>query len=212
MKKNRNPWMPSLTVLALALLALPIVAVAQEEAPEEAPDPYLYAIDAGHSEIGFKVRHFTVSYVRGDFVTFEGAIRYNPDDLADSGVEVVIDAASIDTDHDQRDEHLRSPDFLDVANHSKLTFKSTKVEPGSDGEMMITGELTMRGVTKEVSFPFEMVGPITDPLGLQRIGVEGELTIDRRDWGLEWSRAMETGGLFVGHEVKIELSAEATRK
>lgn len=205
--KRHRPRTTALTILALALL--PLAAAAQEPAP--APDPYLYEIDAGHTDITFKVRHFTVSNVRGDFGTFKGTVRYNPDDLADSGVEVEIDAGSIDTGHGQRDEHLRSADFLDVENHPTLLFKSTRVEQGPDG-MTITGDLTIRGVTKEVSFPFEMVGPITDPLGMQRMGVEGELTIDRRDWGLEWSRAMETGGLFVGHEVKIELSAEAARK
>ena len=200
------------TVLSLVVLTLlPLAATAQEEASEAALDPYLYTIDASHSNVGFKVRHFTVSNVRGKFNTFEGTVRFNPDDLSDSGVEVKIDAASIDTDHEQRDDHLRSADFLDAENHPTLTFKSTKVEQGDDG-YVLTGDLTMRGVTKEVSFPFEMVGPIKDPLGLMRMGVEGGLTIDRRDWGLEWSRAMETGGLFVGHEVKIELSAEAARK
>ena len=210
MKKNHS-WAPCLAALTLtlALLALPVAVDAQEEAA--AADPYLYTIDTSHAEIGFKVRHFTVSYVRGKFNEFGGTIRYNPEDLADSGVEVEIVGASIDTDNQDRDNHLRSPDFLEVESHPTLTFKSTKVETSDDGHTL-TGDLTMRGVTKEVSFPFEMVGPITDPLGLQRIGVEGSLTIDRRDWGLEWSRAMETGGLFVGHEVKIELSAEATRK
>ena len=196
-------------VLVLSLVVLPLAATAQEE--EAAPDPYLYPIDTSHSTIGFKVRHFTVSNVRGRFGTFEGAIRYNPEDLADSGVEVTIDAASIDTDHQQRDDHLRSPDFLDVENYPTLTFKSTRVEQDDDGWIM-NGDLTMRGVTKPVTFRFDMVGPITDPLGMQRMGIEGSLTIDRRDWGLNWSRAMETGGLFVGHEVKIELAAEAARK
>ena len=209
--KKKSHWTSTLAVLAVALVALPLAAVAQEEEAAPPPDPYLYTIDTSHAEVGFKVRHFTVSYVRGKFNAFEGAIRYNPEDLADSGVKVKIDAASIDTDHGQRDDHLRSPDFLDVENHPTLTFKSTKVEKTDDG-MMVTGDLTMRGVTKEVSFPFEMVGPISDPLGMQRMGIEGSLTIDRRDWGLEWSRTMETGGLFVGHEVKIELMAEATRK
>ena len=199
------------TVLSLTVLILLPLAATAQEAEEAAPDPYLYNIDAGHTTIGFKVRHFTVSYVRGKFNTFEGMVRYNPDDLSDSGVKVKIDAASIDTDHEQRDEHLRSPDFLDAESHPELLFKSTKVEKADDG-LVLTGDLTMRGVTKEVSFPVEMTGPIKDPLGMMRMGIEGSLTIDRRDWGLEWSRAMETGGLFVGHEVKIELLAEAARK
>jgi polyisoprenoid-binding protein YceI len=157
------------------------------------------------------VRHFTVSNVRGDFGSLSGTVRYDPENLASSGVEVTIDAATINTDHEQRDEHLRSADFLDVENHPSITFKSTKVEKSGDA-FMVTGGLTMRGVTKEVSFPFTVSGPIKDPLGLTRMGIEGSLTIDRRDWGLEWSKTMETGGLLVGYDVKIDLGAEATRK
>ena len=169
------------------------------------------ATASGSCRLGFKVRHFAVSTVRGDFGQFEGAVRYDPDDLAESGVEVTIEAASIDTGHEQRDGHLRSTDFLDAENHPQLVFKSTKIEQ-RDGGLQVTGELTMRGVTREVSFPVTMAGPIKDPLGLMRIGVEGELAIDRRDWGLEWNKAMETGGVIVGHEVKIELAAEAAKK
>jgi len=207
MPRNRLS-IPLLSILALSLALLPLAATAEEEA---AADPYLYVIDAGHSTVGFAVRHFTVSNVRGKFGRIEGGIRYNPDDLSDSGVKVKIDSASIDTDHEQRDGHLKSADFFDVENHPTIVFKSTKVEKADDG-LVLTGELTMRGVTKEVSFPFTMVGPIKDPLGMQRIGVEGSLTVDRRDWGLGWNRTMETGGLFVGHKVKIELSAEATHQ
>ena len=195
--------------LALSLLLLPLAAEAQET--EAAPDPYLYSIDTSHTSVGFKVRHFTVSNVRGKFETLEGAIRYNPDDLRDSGVEVTIAADSINTNHGERDDHLRSPDFLDVENHPVITFESTRVEMDDDGWIM-NGNLTIRGVTKPVSFRFDMAGPIADPFGMQRMGIEGELAIDRREWGLNWSRAMETGGLFVGHKVKIEINAEATRR
>ena len=198
----------ALCLIALCMILLPGGASAQEEA---AADPNLYTIDASHSAVGFKVRHFTVSNVRGDFGTLDGSIRYNPEDLADSGVEVVIDAATINTDNQDRDNHLRSADFLDVENHPTIVFKSTKVEKGDDG-FMVTGDLTMRGVTKQVSFPFEMSGPIKDPFGMMRLGIEGSLAIDRRDWGLEWNKAMETGGLFVGHQVKIDIGAEAVRK
>lgn len=207
MKKNCF-WPTCVAALALALVALPVTAQEDETA---APDPYLYAIDKTHTDVGFKVSHLTVSKVRGNFTTFDGTVRYNPENLADSGVEFTIDASSIDTGNEDRDKHLRSADFLDVENHPNLTFKSTKVEKSDDG-MVVTGDLTMRGVTREVSFPFEKIGPITDPFGMQRIGVEASLTVDRRDWGLEWSRAMETGGLIVGHEVEIELHTEATRK
>ena len=182
--------------------------VAPEVAP---PDPFLYEIDRGHSRVGFAVRHFTVSKVRGKFNDFGGMIRFDPDDLASSGVEVTIDAASIDTEHEQRDGHLRSPDFFDVENNPTINFKSTSVEKTDDG-FEVVGDLTMRGVTRAVNIPFTMVGPIQDPLGMMRLGIEGGLKIDRREFGLEWNRAMETGGLFVGHEVEIELSAEAAQR
>lgn len=198
----------ALALVALSLLLLPLAAVAEEEA---AADPYLYTIDPSHSSVGFAVRHFTVSNVRGNFGSLEGAIRYNPDDLKDSGVKVKIDAASINTDHEQRDGHLKSADFLDVENHPAIMFKSVRVEMDDDGWIM-NGELTMRGVTKPVIFRFDMAGPIKDPLGMMRMGIEGSLVIDRRDWGLEWNKTMETGGLFVGHEVKISIAAEATRQ
>ena len=206
---SKRLFMPSLLCLALlALAVVPMAALAQDEA---AADPNLYPIDTSHASIGFKVRHFTVSNVSGKFGKFAGAVRYNADEPADSGVEVTIEAASIDTDNEQRDGHLKSADFLDAEKFPTITFKSTRVEKTDDG-FQVTGGLTMRGVTKEVSFPVSMIGPIQDPLGMQRMGIEGSLTIDRRDWGLEWNKTMETGGLFVGHDVKIEISAEAARK
>lgn len=194
--------------LALALLVTPLLAAAAQ-APQPAPAPE-YEIDPSHSTAAFSVRHFTVSNVRGKFGKLSGVIRYDPDDLAESGVMVTIDAATIDTDHEQRDNHLKSADFLYVEEHPEITFVSSRVETGDDG-FILTGDLTIRGVTREVSFPFTLVGPIKDPLGLMRIGGEGELTIDRTDFGLEWNRLMETGGVFVGEEVAIELSVEATR-
>ncbi len=200
----------STTTLFLAVLPL-VLSLPAAAAEEQAADPNLYTIDGSHSSVGFKVRHLTVTNVRGDFGTLQGTIRYDPEDLASSGVEVVIDAATINTDNDQRDEHLRSADFLDVENHPTIVFKSTMVEKSDDG-FVVTGGLTMRGVTKEVSFPFSMSGPIKDPWGLMRLGIEGSLTVDRRDWGLEWNKAMETGGLVVGHDVRIDLGAEATRQ
>lgn len=205
---NRRHMKTPTLFLALLVTVLTFPAAAAEE---EAADPSLYVIDGVHSSVGFKVRHFTVSNVRGDFGTLEGTIRYDPDDLGNSGVEVTIDAATINTDNEDRDAHLRSADFLDVENHPTIVFKSTKVEKSGDG-FVVTGDLTIRGVTKEVSFPFTMAGPIEDPFGNSRIGIEGSLTIDRRDWGLVWNKAMETGGLFVGHDVQIDLGAEAVRK
>ena len=193
-------------ILALALVLVPVAASAQEEGPV---DSNVYTIDTAHATIGFKVRHLTVSNVSGKFGTFEGAVRYSPGSPADSEVKVTIDATSIDTDNERRDGHLKSADFLDVENHPTITFESTRIEKNDEG-FQVTGGLTMRGVTREVSFPVSVVGPIRDPMGMQRMGIEGGLTIDRRDWGLNWDKTMETGGLIVGNDVKIEISAEVT--
>ena len=195
-----------LLVLAIALILVPAAAGAQDEG---AAEPSVYTIDTNHATIGFKVRHLTVSNVTGKFGTFESTIRYNAEDPEDSDVTVTIDAASIDTDNERRNGHLKSADFLDVENHPTITFESTRMEKTDDG-FQVTGDLTMRGVTREVSFPVSVVGPIQDPMGMQRMGIEGGLTINRRDWGLTWDRMMDTGGLIVANEVKIEISAEFT--
>lgn len=168
-----------------------------------------FAIDTTHSSVDFKVGHMMVSKVRGSFDDFEGTIHLDPDDMTGSSVEVVIDVASIDTADEKRDEHLRSPDFFDAANHPKMTFSSTSVKKSGSGWVAV-GDLTIRGTTRQVELPFEINGPITDPWGNQRIGVEIEpISVDRRDFGLTWSKVLETGGLLVGNEVEIELAVEA---
>ncbi len=168
-----------------------------------------FEMDTSHSHLGFGVRHLTVSTVRGQFNQFDAVLDYDPEDPASSSVEVTIDAASIDTRNEKRDNHLKSEDFFDVANHPQITFHSTSSVATEDG-FEVTGELTIRGTTHEVVLPVEVVGPITDAMGQQRLGVSGQLTIDRNDYGVAWSRAMEGGGLVVGNEVKITIEAEFT--
>lgn len=171
-----------------------------------------YGVDPIHSEIGFSVRHFGVSNVRGVFKEYTMNLMVDEDAPTRSTVELSIEAASIFTDHEQRDNHLRSADFLDVENHPKIVFKSKSIEHRGGEEYLAVGELTIRGVTREIDLPFTLAGPILDPLQMMRLGVEGGLTIDRKDYGVSWNRAMDNGGLFVGEDVKISISIEAARR
>jgi polyisoprenoid-binding protein YceI len=171
-----------------------------------------YGVDPIHSEIGFSVRHFGVSNVRGVFKEYTIDLVVDEDEPIRSTVELTIDADSISTDHEQRDNHLRSADFLDVENHPKIVFKSKRLEHRGGEEYIAVGDLTIRGVTREIDLPFTLVGPILDPLKMKRLGVEGGLTLDRQDYGVSWSRVMDNGGLFVGDDVKISISIEAARR
>lgn len=167
-----------------------------------------YELDGAHSQAGFTVTHMTVSKVRGSFESVSGIAEVDEENLAGSSIRVTIDVASIDTGVEQRDDHLRSADFFDLESHPQITFQSTSLEQVGETEYRVTGDLTIRGTTREVVFPVTVLGPIADPRGGKRIGVEGELTVDRQDYGVSWSRALDTGGFVVGDEVKIDLTAE----
>lgn len=169
-----------------------------------------YEIDPAHAFVTFSISHFVTGKARGAFKDVSGTILYDPKDISKSSVEVVIKSSSINTNNENRDRHLRSPDFFDVEKYPELIFKSKRVERGSVG-YVATGDLTIHGVTKEVSLPFELSDPFTDPLpvGIKRMLVEASLKIDRRDFGIIWSRLMEGGGLFVGNEVTIDINVEA---
>jgi polyisoprenoid-binding protein YceI len=169
-----------------------------------------YQIDSVHSSVGFSVRHLVISNVIGNFTDFSGTIIYDSSDISKSSADVVIKAASINTDNVNRDDHLRSPDFLDVGKFPEITFKSSKIEKKGD-ELFMTGDFTLHGVTKQVVIPFTILGFIKDMQGNLRMGAEGKLTINRQDYGLTWSKTLETGGLVVGDEVKIELNIEAIK-
>ena len=166
-----------------------------------------YKIDRAHSTIGFKVSHMVVSKVRGKFNEFDATFKYHPTDISQWHVEAVIKTASIDTDNKKRDDHLRNPDFFDAAKYPEIRFVSKRFEKTEDGYVVI-GDLTMRGVTREIRIPFEFNGPITDPWGNQRIGVEGKTKVDRFDYNIRWSKTMDNGGLVVGRTVTIEINAE----
>jgi polyisoprenoid-binding protein YceI len=168
-----------------------------------------YQIDPAHSTVGFSVAHLVISDVKGRFNEFEGTLVLEGDKLTD--IKGTIQTKSIDTGIAKRDEHLRSPDFFDVAKHPTIAFTSTKIE-ARDGKAVITGQFTMHGVTKEISAPVKVKGPITDPWGKKRVALKATLTINRKDYGLTWNKALETGGVMVGEEVEIEINAEAVKQ
>lgn len=170
-----------------------------------------WQIDPAHTEVEFAVKHMMISTVKGRFGEVSGTIHLDEADLSASSVEVDIDVASIDTRQDQRDEHLRSDDFFDVENHPKLTFRSRRVEVGEEGEFRVIGDLTIRGETREVVLEATDEGRATDPWGAEKAGFTAETSIDRRDFGLTYNTALETGGVMVGHEVKISLEVQAAK-
>ncbi len=171
-----------------------------------------WQLDTAHTGVQFKVRHLMVSYVRGDFEKISGTIVYDEQDVSKSSADIVIEAASINTRVAKRDDHLRSPDFLDVANHPVITFKSRKVEKAGDGILKMTGDLTIRGVTREVVLDVEGPTPaIKDLQGKTRVGGSASAKIDRKDFGLTWNKAIETGGVVVGDEVEITIDVELVK-
>ncbi len=168
-----------------------------------------WTIDPAHSHVQFAVRHLVVSTVKGRFGHLSGTITLDEQHFAGSSVEVEIDAATIDTREEQRDAHLRSADFLDVERFPTITFRSTRVEPGRGDAFRIVGDLTIRGVTRQVVLEAEQIGRGTSPWGAEVIGFEATTKINRKDFGLTWNVALETGGVVVGDEIKIELQIEA---
>jgi polyisoprenoid-binding protein YceI len=176
----------------------------------ELPAAGKWDIDPSHSTVEFVVRHLMVSKVRGRFGSFSGTLSIT-DDPALSSVDVVIDSASIDTRDQQRDGHLRTPDFLDVENFPHITFTSTHVE-GAGSSWQVTGDLTIHGVTRSVVLDVEYAGTTKDPWGGQRAGFSATTEIDREDFGLSWNVALEAGGFLVGKKVKIELEIEAVQQ
>jgi polyisoprenoid-binding protein YceI len=188
--------------VAFALLAAPALVGAAT-----------WTIDPAHSTIAFAVRHMMVSNVRGTFGTFSGSATGDPASPANATIEATIEATSIDTKESKRDAHLRGPDFLDAAKFPNITFKSTKIEAAGAGKFKVTGDLTLHGVTKPVVLDVE--GPtasIKDPYGNPRAGASATTKIDRKDFGITWSKSMDGGGLMVGDEITITIDVEATAK
>ncbi len=165
-------------------------------------------IDSTHSSAQFKVKHMMISNVKGEFTTITGFLKHD-EDPAHSYVEASIDATAINTRDPQRDAHLKSPDFLDVEKYPALTFKSTRIAKKGDGEVAVSGDLTIHGVTRPVTFEVEGPSePVKDPWGNTRVGLSATTRVNRKDFGLTWNAALETGGILVGDEVTIMLDIQ----
>jgi polyisoprenoid-binding protein YceI len=170
-----------------------------------------YTIDPSHSRLGFVARHAMVTKVRGSFNKFDATVDVDGDNLAASKVSVTIDVDSIDTRNEQRDGHLRSNDFLDIATHPEITFVSTDITPVGDDVIRVTGDLTIKGVSKPVTLDFAYEGSAVDPFGNLRVGFEGSVVINRKDWGITWNAALETGGVLVSDKVTLEFEISAIK-
>jgi polyisoprenoid-binding protein YceI len=172
----------------------------------------LWDIDVGHSAIHFWVRHMVISKVHGRFAKWSGAIQLDEQDPTRSSVDVSIETASIDTQVADRDAHLRSPDFLDAARYPQMTFRSKRIERSGGSTYRVIGDLVLHGVTREVALEAEFAGTGKDPWGNQRAGFSAKAALDRREFGLVWNAALETGGVLVGEKVEITIELEAVKK
>jgi polyisoprenoid-binding protein YceI len=219
MRRVRNAVMAAMLA---AVMAAPFVGggvVSWAASPQGRAEKVSYAavpggeynIDPAHSIIGFSIRHLEIAWVEGRFKDFKGAIHFDEKDVTKSSVEFTAKVESIDTGVEPRNKHLRTADFFDVEKYPEMTFKSTRVErKGKDG-YVLHGDLTLKGVTKQVALPFTVTGAIKDPWGNTRFGVQAETKLDRRDYGITWGKTLENGGLDVGNEVTIELQLEAVK-
>lgn len=171
-----------------------------------------WEIDSSHSGIHFSVRHMVVAKVRGQFARWSGTILAPDGDLSRGQVKVVIDATSIDTGVADRDTHLKSADFLDVAHHPELTFNSTRVEDLGENKYRVLGDLTIRGITREAELDVEYAGNVQDPWGNERSGFSARTAIERKGFGLTWNTVLEAGGVMVGDRINVEIEVEAVNQ
>lgn len=194
-------------VSTLALAALSVVALARPAAAAT------WEIDPAHTTIAFSIRHMMVSNVRGEFTKFSGKVEGDEAHPEATKIEATIDAASIDTRNAKRDEHLRSPEFLDTAKFPTITFKSKKIEKAGEAKWKVTGDLTLHGVTREVVLDVgDVTPPIKDPGGNLRAGAEVRTTINRQDFGIVFNKTLDGGGALVGNDVAITIDVEVTKK
>ena len=171
-----------------------------------------YQIDPRHSSAGFGVTHLMISTVRGEFHGVTGTVVIDDSDVSKSTVSVTIDATTVDTREPDRDKHLKSEAFFDVSKFPTITFQSTKIERNNDGSLKITGDLTIRGVTREIELDVTLQGRGMDPWGNERAGFEAKGKINRTDFGLTWNQALEAGGVVVGEDVKLSIDVELVKQ
>jgi len=187
--------------IALALLLAAAPAAADET----------YTLDRAHSEVTFRIRHM-MSRVSGSFGDFDGTIKLDREQPERSSVEFRIKSASIDTQNERRDTHLRSADFFDVEQHPEIVFKSTRVVPKGDNAFEVHGDLTMRGVTKPIVLPVTSLGEMKDPRGRAKAGWEAATTLNRKDYGIVWNQTLDTGGFVLGDEVEVAINLQAVKQ
>ncbi len=166
-----------------------------------------YSIDKAHSNVGFAVDHMVIATVDGKFNDFDVELTFDPNDLSTFNLKAIIKIASVDTDQEKRDNHLKSPDFFDAQTHPEMIFSSSKVEKKGNG-YVAKGTLNIRGTQKEISLPFTVKGPIKDGWGNERIGVKAGVVVNRQDYGVKWSKSLDSGGLVVSDEVQVNINAE----
>ena len=189
-------------MIAILALAIPVFSYAST-----------WQMDPDHSSFQFKIRHLTVSNVKGDFSKAKGVVTIDEKDITQLKVEVTIDAASVNTSHAKRDEHLRGPDFFDVTKYPTITFVSKKVMKADTNRLKVIGDLTLRGVTREISVDVEGPTPeVKDPWGSFRRGATATTKINRRDFGMTWNKVLDTGGFLVGEDVDIYVEVELVKK
>lgn len=199
------PAVAELPAAGLRSASTPVAAL-----PAALPAAGTYALDPAHSTVGFRIRHMGIAWVEGEFDAFEGTVVFDPADVAATTVRATVQTASVDTDVDARDGHLRTADFFDAETYPAMTFQSTAVHPTGPNTFRLAGDLTLHGVTRPVTFDVTAAGPISDPRGGTRAGFHGEAEIDRRDFGMTWGQDLPGGVPGVGHLVQIVLDAEAT--
>jgi len=171
-----------------------------------------YTLDTAHSSFDFSVRHMVISSTKGRFAKFDVTAEIDEANLANSSATITIDANSVDTREEARDNHLRSADFFDVANHPEITYTTRRLESKGANDYRIIGDLNVRGTSHEVPLEAEVTGPVKDPYGNTRYGISAQGKINRKDFGLNWNSVMEAGGLLVGDEVKLSAEIELVKK
>ena len=196
-------FISTISLVAILALAAPVVGTAATAK---------FEVDPSHSKVLFKVRHLGISTVTGQFKNFSASFDLDPSDLSTLKAKAVIDVASVDTEVEERDNHLRSGDFFDAENHPEMKFVSTKAEVVGDNKVELHGNLTIRGVTKPVVLDAVYGGAVQDPWGNYRSAFSASGTINRKDFGVNWNKVLDTGGLVVGDEVQLELELEAIRQ
>jgi polyisoprenoid-binding protein YceI len=201
MKQRLKGWGCAVAV-SVAFTGLPVFAHAETAR---------YNVDLDHSIVGFEVAHMVVSRTTGRFTDYQGSVVMDPDTKEIKSIDATIQTASVNTNNKKRDDHLRTPDFFDVAKYPTMTYKMKSYTKTGDQYTAI-GDLTLRGVTKEITLTGTFNGAITDPFGNNRVGFSGEGTINRKDFGIQWTKTMDKGGLVVGDTVKIKLEIEGIQE